>query len=877
METHLPCPCGKSSDAFSVLPSGVGYCHSGNCDKKKWPPGSFNGSTSSNEGYKQNMTSEQEEKSPKSFTPLTTVFRPLRPRGLSEKTIQTYKVDVGSEGAPYLAKYPLFSVDGRHIGNKIRFEDKKRGFPSEGDIKSQPVGLFGRHSFPAGSAKIITITEGQDDAMAVHEMSGNRYPSVSVHSASSAERDIKNDFEYLNSFEIIVFCFDNDEAGKKAALAAAGCGLPLQKIKICSLSKYKDANEYLLNRAAAEFTSEWWKATPYRPDELMFGSELWESISERKDAFSVPMPFEGLNIKRCEVRLSEAIIVTADTGVGKALAVDTPIPTPLGWTTMGELSVGDLVYDNRGLPTKVTAVTPYQLDRKCYEVLFDDGSTVIADADHNWWSIDKNSRNRGKTPYVITTQQIKDHIDRNAQANYSIPVTSIQGEEELVGVPPYTLGYWLGDGSSYSGYIWTDDVEILQYINEEGFDTEPTGAPFGYNVKGLRHLLKDSHLLGNKHIPREYMRASYSQRLALLQGLLDSDGYYREHGEFTNTNKRLSEEVYELILSLGIKAFYSEGRATLNGKDCGPKYRINFSTRIPVFRLKRKLNEVLKERPQRATVVNRYISKITEVPSVPVKCIQVDSPSHLYLFGKNFIITHNTSFIKHIEHQLLTHPAVVEKGYGVGFLHFEEPKGDTALGLLSVHNQKPYHLLSREEWDIDEVKKAYDELLNNNRVVVWDHFGSNSVEIVLNKIRHMHALGCKYIVLDHLSIVVSDQSGDERKQLDEISTKLKTLTMELDIAVIAVIHTNRQGQIRGTAGVEQLANIVIRLERDKTEANEWRRNITKVSVEKNRFAGFTGPAAYLYYNSNRATLTQLDDAEEQLYTSGGFLTDDQMW
>jgi Replicative DNA helicase len=233
-----------------------------------------------------------------------------------------------------------------------------------------------------------------------------------------------------------------------------------------------------------------------------------------------------------------------------------------------------------------------------------------------------------------------------------------------------------------------------------------------------------------------------------------------------------------------------------------------------------------------------------------------------------------TSILKHIEHHLLTDPEVVEKNYGVGFLHLEEPNGDTALGLLSIHNRQPYHLPTTERPEAD-LRKAYDEVLNNDRVVIWDHFGSNSVDAVIDKVRHMAALGCKYIVLDHLSILVSDQSGDERKQLDEISTKLKTLTMELDLSVIAVIHTNRQGQIRGTAGVEQLANIVLRLERDKTDPSEWRRNVTKVTVEKNRFCGYTGPAAYLWYNKDTARLTELDPEEGALYEMGGTLRDDQ--
>src|SRR5690606_4530836 len=162
-------------------------------------------------------------------------------------------------------------------------------------------------------------------------------------------------------------------------------------------------------------------------------------------------------------------------------------------------------------------------------------------------------------------------------------------------------------------------------------------------------------------------------------------------------------------------------------------------------------------------------------------------------------------------------------------------------------------------------------------IVIWDHFGSNSIYEILAKVRHMHNLGCKYIVLDHLSIVVSDQAGDERKQLDEISTKLKTLCMELNIAVIAVIHQNRQGQIRGTAGVEQLANMVFKLHRDKTDINEWRRNVTKIVVEKNRFSGQTGPACWLWYNPISGRLIELSEEEAMQYENGEALQAEEQW
>ena len=227
-----------------------------------------------------------------------------------------------------------------------------------------------------------------------------------------------------------------------------------------------------------------------------------------------------------------------------------------------------------------------------------------------------------------------------------------------------------------------------------------------------------------------------------------------------------------------------------------------------------------------------------------------------------------TSIFKELEYSMLMNSELREEKAGVGFLHLEEPKYDTAIGLMSIHHNKPYHLPDTER-SMEELRKAYDEVVNTERVVIWDHFGSNDIDVVLAKIRHMAALGCRYIMVDHLSIIVSDQSGDERKQLDEISTKIKTLTMNLDIACLCVIHVNRQGQVRGSAGPEQVANIVLRLERDLKDPDPWRRNITTVSVEKNRFCGRTGPACHLFYNEITNRLEELTSELSQEFENGG--------
>jgi len=198
----------------------------------------------------------------------------------------------------------------------------------------------------------------------------------------------------------------------------------------------------------------------------------------------------------------------------------------------------------------------------------------------------------------------------------------------------------------------------------------------------------------------------------------------------------------------------------------------------------------------------------------------------------------------------------------IGLLRLEETNRDSVLGLMSIHSDRRLHLPDIwEQQSESDLRKWYDEVINNDRIVLYDHFGSTGIDDVLNKVRYMNAQGCDYIFLDHLSIIVSDQSGDERKQLDELSTKLKTLCMELNIALIAVIHENRSGEIRGTAGVGQLANMVIQAEREIKSKDNWRRNVIRLSINKNRFCGTTGPSSYLFFDQDTGRLRELGQAD----------------
>ena len=353
---------------------------------------------------------------------------------------------------------------------------------------------------------------------------------------------------------------------------------------------------------------------------------------------------------------------------GKALALDTPIPTPDGWTTMGELKDGDKVFGLDGKPCNVVHAHDVMLNRKCFEVTFDNGEVIVADGEHLWFTQDRAERKKTDGS-VKTTQQIFDTLIKYGGPNHRIPmcINGIECPEKELPLDPYVLGLWLGDGTSTSGVITVgkrdieDILKILQTtqtqfnkfsIHEYNTDVFSLLITSETNIytKSLTSIIKKHNLVSNKHIPNEYMRSSRIQRLNLLQGLIDSDGYVAKNGSchFYNTNISLALQVKELIESLGYKVTTKNYIPSLNGIDCSPCQSVSFTPTENVCRLPFKLSRIRikpntvhsKFRSQR-----HYIKDVREVESVPVRCITVDSPDNLYLCGKQYIPTHNTTLL----------------------------------------------------------------------------------------------------------------------------------------------------------------------------------------------------------------------------------------
>ncbi len=227
--------------------------------------------------------------------------------------------------------------------------------------------------------------------------------------------------------------------------------------------------------------------------------------------------------------------------------------------------------------------------------------------------------------------------------------------------------------------------------------------------------------------------------------------------------------------------------------------------------------------------------------------------------------------VRELEHYLIT-----KTEDNIGILALEESVKTTSLGIMSVNADKQLHLPDNKVGK-DELHGYWQNTVGTGRVFMYDHFGSTGEDDLINKIKYMaKGLDCKWIILDHLSIVVSGMEGENERQLiDRLMTKLRTLVQETGIGMFLVSHLRRPigdkghergaevslSQLRGSHAIAQLSDMVLGLERDQQHEDEEVRNTTLVRVIKNRFIGLTGPACYLFYDKHTGRLEETDNPE----------------
>lgn len=354
-------------------------------------------------------------------------------------------------------------------------------------------------------------------------------------------------------------------------------------------------------------------------------------------------------------------------GSGKAQALSSLILTTAGWRKFGDLAVGDQVFHPSGKPTMITQLHPVgQWDT--WEVEVSDGTILTVTGEH-LFTVDE---------FVGTSKRKRRTLDVRAMAReglvfdrpltkgatkatkagvgkFALPETEpLEFPERDLPVDPWVLGYWLGDGSTGTGRA-TADVDDIPYVRERvraaGYDIgaivakKAGGRGRQFTILGLSGDLREAGVLNDKHIPEEYLYASVEQRRALIQGLMDSDGYVQKNGsaEYCQARKQVADGMAFLLRSMGVKVNVRESEAKLYGRVTGPRYRLTFKPykHQSLVTLPRRAERV---REQRRKPTPRVIKDARRVAPVDARCITVAAEDGLYVTGETMVVTHNSPF-----------------------------------------------------------------------------------------------------------------------------------------------------------------------------------------------------------------------------------------
>jgi len=334
----------------------------------------------------------------------------------------------------------------------------------------------------------------------------------------------------------------------------------------------------------------------------------------------------------------------------KGLPLNTPILTTKGFKLLGELTKEDIIFDKEGNKTSILNISEVH-HNPCYTIEFDNGESITCDHEHRW----PISFRRGTGKYkdvVLTTEELeKSFLKYQRSKNvYDLPKIlnpkSLNIEEVKLPLDPYIFGAWLGDGTSVAGSITNVNPDFWKEVNNRGYI-------YGDNIGGenkaeqhtifnIRGILNDLGVLNNKHLPDLYLLSSYKQRLDILRGIMDTDGYYnstRKRFVMATTREWQVECMVKLLGSLGVKSSTIYAKKYCNGKTFDG-WDVCFTMLENPFLIR---NQEGIEYPKTDKASFRNITAIYKVNTIPTQCLEVDSPSHTFLVGHSLLPTHNTN------------------------------------------------------------------------------------------------------------------------------------------------------------------------------------------------------------------------------------------
>lgn len=547
--------------------------------------------------------------------------------------------------------------------------------------------------------------------------------------------------------------------------------------------------------------------------------------------------------------LDGSILIIGVPGLGKAQPLSSKILTPTGWTTMKDVQVGDTILDGTGNSQTVVGKYPQGV-KEIFEVTFSDNSKTHCCRDHLWAVKSRKDRRTGKDYKIAPLSELlQDYTIREGKynrANYSIPPTPTCLFTEInLPLDPYLVGALLGDGGlagTGSPMLSSNDDEILRRVAAslpEGYDLKKSGAQaYDYRISArvgkarnpVKAALVELGLWGchsnAKFIPFQYLTSSVEARIALLQGLLDTDGWCEKEGtlKFSTTSPKLAEDFVFLVRSLGGIArrttkypTYTYKGEKRQGQDA---YEIvsSLPEGVVPFTLTRKLDRY---KVSEARYLTKYIKEIRSVGYEESACIKVSGNDSLYITD-DFVITHNTSYLRcianYVSRELCRETIVVDKtneiaGYSdvphpiVGLARRMQVKDKQALTMLeAVENHTPHTIIVDEIRDREEAYAAKTVAERGVQLIATCH-GISLASVLKNPVLQPIMGGINVVTL-------GDDMAKHRGTSKTVAERETAPTFDTIIELIAhdeiAIHTNATRAIDALLAGRQVQPLVLR-------------------------------------------------------------------
>lgn len=688
----------------------------------------------------------------------------------------------------------------------------------------RPLPLYGSHRLSEDLEIPVVLVEGELDVLAAFTY-GMTTNVVSTTAGAGTFADEWLDL--LEPYSSFIGLYDADEKGDKGFVEVAS-KLGSYRCARAIPPGGKDIGDCLIAGIEPErIHRAVQRAKPMHGIEMKTAADYIDPIEQliKNPHLSrgVSTGWANLDDKLGGIRPG-VIVVSGETGKGKAQPNTEPVLTPGGWRPMGSIRVGDLVIAGDGTPTEVMGVYPQGV-RPVMRVTFTDGVRVLCDEEHLWDVASDLDVWKGKPWRTMKTTEVAATVRASKRFRWRVPLAGpVEHDPARPPIDPYILGVLLGDGAlTNTGVRFTNgDQSILDEVARRlplGLTlvtTPTTSRALDCRIRSVRRGDENEissaltsmglrKLSVEKRIPEAYFIASAAQRLDLLRGLMDTDGWAQAgRPAFGTSSPGLAQDVANLARSLG-------GAVSIHSKSVGEHHdawRVTINVDADVFSLPRKRDAI------RARVRSKYpprkISSVDEAGEAECTCIQVAHKDQRYI-TTGYTVTHNTTFTTAL---LLN---MSRAGHGCMITSFEqEPVGSV---------QK---LLRNEvggDFTLVEEATRVAALENLGRLPLWilDHYGHITPAKLVETMRYAKRRhGVRYFLVDHLGFMIDPDAPDERRAIEAVVRALAIVAKQMGITIFLVAHphntkTDHKGKpvpvtgrdLKGASAIRQDADDIL--------------------------------------------------------------------